>query len=86
MAEKWRQSRSHDLDGLLIDLNKGWQRKNRAQVVRAAVRLRGIHEKLVPALGSIVRESCWTEKDDAPGEQARWAAVQKETKPASPSG
>lgn len=78
-AEEWRQSRSHDLDGLLLDLNRGYQHRNRPQVALAAVKLRSIHEKLVPALASIVRESCWTEKEDTPEERAHWAAVQKET-------
>lgn len=60
-------------------MNRGWQRRNRPQVARAAVKLRSIHEKLVPALGSVVRESCWTEADDAPEERAHWVAVRKET-------
>ena len=78
-AEEWRQSRSHDLDGLLLDLNRGYQHRNRPQVARAAVKLRSIHEKLVPALASVVRESCWTEEEDTPEERAHWAAVRKET-------
>ena len=77
-AEKWRKSRSGDLDSLLLDLHRGWLHKNRPQVARAAIQLRVIHEKLVPALGSVVRESCWTEEEDAPEERARWAAIQKE--------
>jgi hypothetical protein len=79
IAEEWRQSRSHDLDSLLLDLNQGWLHKNRPQVARAAIQLRVIHEKLVPALGSVVRESCWTEEEDTPEERAHWAAVRKET-------
>lgn len=79
IAEEWRQSRSHDLDSLLLDLNRGWQHKNRPQNVRAAIQLRAIHEKLVPALASVVRESCWTEEEDTPEERAHWAAVRKET-------
>lgn len=64
---------------LPIDLNRGYQHRNRPQVARAAVKLRSIHEKLVPALASVVRESCWTEEEDTPEERAHWAVVRKET-------
>lgn len=78
VAETWRQKRSHDIDGLLVELARGWQSKNRAQVARVAVKLRSIHEKLTPALGSVVREFCWVEEGkDTPAEQARWTAARQ---------
>lgn len=72
-AEEWRQTRY---------LNRHSEQKLAAEKSHSssppAVKLRSIHEKLVLDLGSVVRESCWTEESDSPEERARWAAIQKE--------
>lgn len=67
------------MKNLLLNLSSLVTALKPPQVARAAVRLRGIHEKLVPALGSVIRESCWTEEEDALEERAHWVAVRKET-------